>query len=279
MTTPVDVRAPDMPFVLFDVEVAEIEEVTPHLRRVAFTAPDLDQMTCAGRDQRVKLFFPLPGQDRPVVPVGREWFHDYRAIPAEHRPPIRTYTIRRFDRSLRMAWIEFVLHETGDQPCGPASSWIESARPGDRVALLAPNARCAQIGGWEYAPPREADYSLLIGDETALPAIAAILEGLDPDAVAHVVLEVGTRADVPPLHSAAKVEIDVVTRSGAAPGDPAVLLEALRRAELRPGRPYVWLAGESAMVRGVRRHLVGERGIPKGDIYFSGYWKLGSAIE
>lgn len=279
MNTAAALRAPDIPFVLFDIEVLDVEDITSQLRRVAFTAPDLDEMASAGRDQRVKLFFPLPGQASPVVPAGREWFTEYRAIPHERRPPIRTYTVRRFDRASRTVWIDFVRHESGSGACGPASAWVERARPGDQVALLAPNANCARISGWEYAPPEGTDYSLLIGDEAAIPAIASILEGLEPSTIAHVILEVGSERDVPPLHSAAKVELECVYRSGAPAGDPELLRGAVRAARLRPGRPYVWLAGESAMVRGVRRHLVGERDIPKADIYFSGYWKLGSAIE
>lgn len=271
-----DVRAPDMPYVLFDVEVCGVEDVTAHLRRVAFTAPDLDEMASGGFDQRVKLFFPLPGQERPVVPVGRDWFRDYRAIPQCERPPIRTYTVRSFDRARRTVWIEFVLHDHG---AGPAAEWVARARAGDRLALLAPNARRSPTSGWEFAPPQHADHSLLVGDEAALPAIGAILDDLAPHQRATVFLEVGGPQDVPPLHSPARVRVRYVYRGGAAAGNPRLLLEAVREAELPGERRYAWLAGESAMIRAVRRHLVRERGMPKSDIYFSGYWKLGSAIE
>lgn len=276
MSVAVDLRAPDMPYVLFDVEVSAVEDITPRLRRVAFTAPDLDEMASGGFDQRVKLFFPLPGQDRPVVPVGRDWFRDYRAIPDGERPPIRTYTVRSFDRSRRTVWIEFVLHDHGR---GPAAEWVARARPGDRLALLAPNAWCQTISGWEFAPPRYAEQSLLVGDEAALPAIGSILGDLAPHQRATVFLEVSGPQDVPPLPSAATVSMRYVYRAADPAGEPRRLLDAVRAAQPAGQRWYAWVAGESAMIRAVRRHLVRERGMAKSDVYFSGYWKLGAAIE
>jgi NADPH-dependent ferric siderophore reductase len=172
-------------------------------------------------------------------------------MPAARRPTVRNYTVRYADRARRRLDIDFVLH--GDS--GPASAWAGRARPGDRIGVLSDGCRYR---------PGDADWQLLIGDETALPAIASIHEGLRTPALTF--LEVGDAQDEVELVG----EVTWLHRSGPR---GARVLAALRALDFPGGVPYVWVAGESGLATSVRRHLVNERGIDKERIYFCGYWR------
>lgn len=273
MTTTTE--TPVQPYTLFRVEVVRTERLSPSMLRVTFGSPDLALCTSAGLDQRIKLFFPLDGQTDPVVPEGPEWFPEFRAMPDDIRPPIRTFTISGLRADQHEMDVDFVLH--GD--LGPASTWANRARPGDRIAILAPDVRYpAEITGYEYKPTEGTDWTLLAGDETALPAITRILSAMPADRPALVFLEVCSAREMRPLDCPAGVAVTWLCRGGA-PAGGGVLREAIARTEFPAGRPYAWLAGESSAVVDLRRHLVRERGLDKKDIYFSGYWLLGGAIE
>jgi NADPH-dependent ferric siderophore reductase len=267
-------EAPVQPYSLFRVEVVRTQRISPSMLRVTFGGPDLALCTSAGHDQRIKLFFPLPGQTDPIVPEGPDWFGEFRAMPDDVRPPIRTFTISGLRTDQHELDVDFVLH--GD--LGPASRWAGRAQPGDRIAILAPDARHPEILGYEYKPTEGSDWTLLAGDETALPAITQILAAMPADRHALVFLEVAPAQEMRPLDCPAGVHVTWLCRGGA-PAGGGVLKEAIARTEFPPGRPYAWLAGESSAVVELRRHLVKERGLDKKDVYFSGYWLLGGAIE
>lgn len=260
---------------LFRAEVVAVRQLTPHLRRVTFGGPELAGIVSAGLDQRVKLFFPLPGQPEPVVPDGEDWYARYRALPENVRPFMRTYTIRHFRPAVPELDVDIVVH--GDT--GPGSTWAGGAAPGDRVAILAPDAGHTPILGYEFRPPEDTDWVLLAGDETALPAIGAILETMPAGRQVLAFVEVDSLAEQLPLTSAADVSMTWLSRAGRPAVGGGLLCEAITRTALPDGRPYAWLAGESSAVKDLRRHLVNVRGIDKESIYFSGYWLLGSAIE
>ncbi|WP_291414543.1 siderophore-interacting protein [Actinophytocola sp.] len=267
------------PYALFRAEVVRTRQLTPHLRRITFGGPELADMVSAGLDQRIKLFFPLPGQDEPVVPRGENWYGEYRAMAEHERPFMRTYTIRHFRPAERELDVDIVLH--GDT--GPGSTWAGRATAGDRVAILAPDARHTPIVGYECKPPADTDWMLLAGDDTALPAITAIVESLPAGRGALVFLEVDSLAEMTPMDSAADVRLTWLSRGGrpaVGSADKAGLLrETIARTAFPDGKPYAWLAGESSAITDLRRHLVNERGVDKELIYFSGYWLLGSPIE
>jgi len=242
----------------FSAQVTRVTPLTPHMTRI--TLGGLEDFPGAGLDHRVKVFFPLPGEDRPVYPTGDDWWERWQREPV--RAVFRTYTIRRHRPELGEVDIDFVLH--GDE--GPGSRWASNARPGDHVGLWGPRA--------EYAPPPGTDWVLLAGDETALPAIGAILESLPRDATARVFVEVASPEERQHLDAPKGAEVRWVHRS-----DGESLLAAVREAGLPPGRPYAWVAAESSAVKQIRRHLVDDRGIDREAIYFSGYWKRGAAQE
>jgi NADPH-dependent ferric siderophore reductase len=263
------------PYSLFRAEVVSTERLSPAMLRVTFGGPDLAGCTSAGHDQRIKLFFPLAGQSEPVVPVGPDWYAEFRAMPDGVRPPIRTFTISGLRPERHELDVDFVLH--GD--LGPASTWAGRAKPGDRVAILGPDVRHEPITGYEYRPNADTDWTLLAGDETALPAIAAILAAMPADRHALVFLEVGSSHEMRPLPCDGRVHVTWLSRGGDHATGGGLLREAIARTEFPEGRPYAWLAGESSAVVDLRRHLVRERGLDKKDVYFSGYWLLGGAIE
>ena len=158
---------------LFEVALKERRVLSPSLDRMVFTGADVAHMKTEGPDQRIKVFFPLPGQDAPDVPSGEDWYARYRALPDDARPPMRTFTLRQLRAGECEVDVDFVLHGQ----TGPASRWATHARPGDRVVLLAPDADCADSSeGWEWKPPAGVGQVLLVADETALPAVAGILD-------------------------------------------------------------------------------------------------------
>ena len=243
------------------VTVTGTNTLTERMVRVTVSSDELADFAHDGPDQLVRLFLPV-GEEPPPLPVTREWWPELCAMPEATRPALRNYTVRRFDRATRELDIDFVLHGHGDE-AGPGSSWAATAAPGDKIGVLSDGA--------DYAPPADTEWQLIVGDEAALPAVAAILEELRSPAV--VLLEVADEADELPLTASETAAVAWVHRGDAQRGD--AVLAALRERELPTGAPYAWVAGESALATGVRRHLVNDRGIAKDRIYFCGYWRAG----
>ncbi|MFI6301878.1 siderophore-interacting protein [Amycolatopsis thailandensis] len=251
-----------------EAKVTGVRRLTPHMSRVTFSGASLvDQAP----DQYLKVFFPQPGQSEPVLPAplsGDEvysWYRTYLAMPDDVRPPMRTYTVRALRPSVQEVDIDFVLH--GDE--GPASTWASGASEGDKVAFLGPHGL--------YDVPEGTNWQLLIGDETAIPAIGAIVEALPAGTRALVYVEIGDREDRQVFETQGTVELHWVVR-GSQPIGEAVL-DAVRKAELPGGTAYAWISGEAKMVKLARRHLVRERGIDKRAICFTGYWRQGMSEE
>jgi NADPH-dependent ferric siderophore reductase len=244
------------------VTVSRVTELTPHLVRVTLVGDDLANLATEGPAAQVKLLFPAPGEDSPTLPVagpaGLAW-------PAGRPLPVlRTYTPRRFDPVARELDIDFVLHDRG----GTASSWARRARPGDRMVVAAGRGR--------YQPDPAADWHLVAGDETALPAIATIVAALPAGTGAMVFVEVAGPDERLALESPADLHMTWLYRDGAAPGEALEL--ALRRADLPAGDGRVFVAAEAGAVRRIRRHLLAERALGKEQLYTRGYWTAGSQL-
>ncbi len=234
--------------------------VSPRLLRVTLGGADLADFVSASFDDHVKVFFPAPGADKPVLPeVGPNGIVFPEGQP---RPAARDYTPRRYDATRQELDIEFVLH--GD---GPASTWAAQAQPDQYLGVGGPRG--------SFVIPHDFDWHLLIGDDTALPAIARRLEELGAGTRAVVVLEVADAAAQIALTSEASIAVHWLHRQDAAEG--SLLEPALRGLALPDGEGYVWAAGEAAAMRTVRQHLVNERGIGKARIRASAYWKRGDA--
>ncbi|MCL7429961.1 siderophore-interacting protein [Streptomyces sp. YS415] len=263
-------------FRFFSLRVVRTRRLGPSLVRVTFGGEELRDFHSDGRDQSLSLFLPHPGQDAPAVPVelGDGWWQGWRDLPEDVRAVMRSYTLRELRREPDEIDIDFVLHE----PAGPASGWAARAAAGDRVLLIGPAV--ADNRAIRFRPPADTDLMVLWGDETAVPAVCAIVESLPAGTRARVWLEVRHFGDIQEPVTEADAEITwLVRQDQGAEGSP-MALDALRDAQLPPAEhPYVWIAGESGCVKALRRHFVGERGIDRRRVTFVGYWRRGLTEE
>ncbi|MBE1492951.1 NADPH-dependent ferric siderophore reductase [Amycolatopsis lexingtonensis] len=250
---------------MLTLEVRANTAPSPSFRTITLGGPDLADLEPAGHDQAVRLFFPRAGQDRLRMPTpdNEGWMAEVLMLPKSRRPWVRNYTIRRARPG--EIDIEFALHD-GD---APAASWARRARPGDPAGVF--------DLGVSYLPPPGVPWQLLAGDESAVPAILAILDHAPAGLVAEVFLEVPSAADVREVEVPAGVRVRWLPRARAEDRPGELALSALVAADLPPGPAYAWVAGEAALATGARRHLVRERGWAKGDIAFLGYWRQGRA--
>jgi NADPH-dependent ferric siderophore reductase len=268
------------PFRFFSLHVVRTRQISSSLVRVSFSGEDLRHFFSDGRDQSLSLFLPQPGQSEPAVPFelgwgsprsseaesGGGWWQGWRELPDDVRAVMRSYTLRALRREPDEIDIDFVLHT----PAGPACAWAARAAAGDRVVLLGP--AIADNRAIRFRPPQDTDLVVLWGDESALPAIASILESLPAGQRTRVWLQVHDAGDVQELATAADAEITWTV--GESP------LDALRGAQLPPAaHPYVWIAGESGSVKALRRHFVRERGVDRRRVTFVGYWRQGLTEE
>jgi NADPH-dependent ferric siderophore reductase len=256
------------------LQVRRVEHVTPRLLRVTLAGDDLEGFTSAAFDDHVKVFFPAPGQDRPELPqLGPNGPGGPGGPDATDTPPTarRDYTPRRYDPATRELDIEFALHGHG-----PAAQWAAQARAGQYLGVGGPRGSMVMEGDF--------DGYLMVGDETALPAIARRLEELPAGARVWVVAEVADAKEEQTFRTLADLTVRWVHRGAlddavspgpaASPGDAVVA--ALRDLRLPDGDVYAWVAAESSVAKAVRAYLVGERGLNKAWVKAAGYWRRGA---
>ncbi|GAA3437457.1 siderophore-interacting protein [Kutzneria kofuensis] len=247
------------------VTVTRVRQVSPRTRRLTFGGPELADFTSVAPDQQVKLFFGRNGEPRPWVPQPPSdgdvmgWYRSYLAVPEERRPWMRAYSVRAHRAEASEIDIDFLLHDVD----GPATRWAATAEPGDVVGLLGPTES-------HLVRPGPYDWTLFAGDQSALPAIAASLAALPAGAKALAYIQVADENEVQELPSPADADVRWV-HSG--------LVDAVCAAEFPDGDVFAWLAGEASVVKALRRHLVGDRGVPKNMIAFSGYWRVDATHE
>lgn len=231
--------------------------LTPRMLRVVLGGPELADFDSTGSDQRIKLCLPRPG--RPT-PLGRDRAEVF-ALPREQQPKQRTYTVRWFDPAAHELAIDFVVHEHE----APGASWISTAATGDQVVAVGPSP--------SYAPDRAADRLVLAGDETALPAMLAMVGELAPQARVQVFAEVADAAEEQEVRTEADVSWTWLHRDGVAAGRSTLLEDAVRAADLGP-RPDVWAGAESAAVQRIRVHCQDVLGLDRRRVYALAYWRL-----
>ena len=307
MTTPSTTVAP---WRLFRTVVGAVEDLSPNLRRIRFVGRELEHFADPGLDQRIKILF---GAWPVIHDSAEDWYAAWLGLPEDVRPAMRTYTTRRVTHAPAGSSVDvdMVLHDDA----GPAGDWATRAEVGDEAMLVGPDRRfTGDPGGRAFTLPVEAGQVLLVGDETALPAIARILEDLavadQPGLRVTALVEVSTAADCLDLTAPDGAQVVWLVRSGrphwfaldravrswtmvaAGAGTPSEsahskadedeLLwevpeadEASASTSLRGA--YVWVAAEQGVVRGIRRHLLGEIGLGRGQVALMGYWRLGRA--
>ncbi|WP_431773418.1 siderophore-interacting protein [Streptomyces cucumeris] len=249
-------------------QVVRTDRLTPHMVRVVLGGDGLAGFE-AGEwtDHYVKLLFPAPGVSYPE-PFDIERIR--AEFPRAQWPVTRTYTVRAWDPAAHELTLDFVVH--GDE--GLAGPWAAGAEPGQEIHLLGP--------GGAYAPSADADWHLLVGDESALPAIATALErlaaapggsGSADRAPVRAFVEVAGPEEEHKLTVPEGAEITWLHR-GAAPVGGA-LVDAVRSLEFPPGQVHAFVHGEAGFVKEIRRHLRLERQVPREWLSISGYWRRG----
>lgn len=311
--------------ILDRVMVRSVDRVSPSYVRVELGGDCLAEFGADGPflDQRIKLIFPNAAGSLPRLNGWDEsWWSQWQQVPESERGAIRTYTVRDLvgvGAETRLV-VDIVVHEPSrGEPEGAGNAWALGAQVGDELIVLGPR-RGHDFGGIEWLPG-DASRLLIVGDETAAPAIRGILRDLPADARGVALIETVSDADVyddvvapagvnvqwfprngrprgAELHAAA---VGHVTDGDVAPAPPVAddevedLLwetpifsasgEQVAEATTVPtsGAPhaglYAWIAGESKVVTGLRRHLVNELGVDRRQVSFMGYWREGVAMR
>jgi NADPH-dependent ferric siderophore reductase len=296
--------------------VHTVERLSPTFVRVTFAAEAFIELpTQISFDTRFKVIFPGATGAFPEIPQAPEhWYANWQIMPDDQRPQMRTYTIREIvtdGDDVRLV-ADFVVHaDDVEHPAGPGCRWALAAKPGDRVQVIAPHRR-TEYGGSEF-DPGEHHTLLVIGDETAVPAIGRILADLGPGYTGQVFIEVPTADDFLDLKPPEGLSVHWLARGEERYGRRLVTevrrhlaLPALDTDEQVPdltsaqeidlwetprysssgenvekhleGQPighdlYAWIAGESWTVKALRRALVKELEIERGQVAFMGYWR------
>ncbi|MFD7018691.1 siderophore-interacting protein [Streptomyces sp. NPDC059161] len=242
-----------------EARVVRTERLTPHMVRVVLGGESLAAFTVGEHtDHYIKLLFPAPGVSYPE-PFDMERIR--AEFPREQWPSTRAYTVRAWDAELGELTVDFVVH--GDE--GLAGPWATSVQAGETVRFLGP--------GGGYAPDPAADWHLLAGDESALPAIAAAMERMPAGAVVRAFVEVTGPEEEQKITTPDGATVTWLHRGEAAVGSQ--LVTAVKELEFPPGDVHAFVHGEAGFVKDLRRLLRVERGVPRERLSISGYWRLG----
>lgn len=235
------------------LQVLRVTELTPRMRRITLGGPELQGFVSLGSDDHVKLLFAMSAQEQAAVEA-RNLGRDGGA-----RPTMREYTPRRVDLAAGELDIDFVLH--GD---GPASTWAAQAVPGHELNIAGPRA--------SMVVPDIFDSYLLIGDETAIPAIARRLDELPAGRQVLAVIQIEDEQERQPLPSKAQVEVIWVRRHDE---DLLALLENLA---LPQGKLYSWVALEKTLTRQAKALLLA-KGAQEDALKAAAYWRADASAD
>ncbi|MCV7148926.1 siderophore-interacting protein [Mycobacterium riyadhense] len=261
---------------LHSFEVVGSRQLAPHMVRVLLGGNGFETFVPSDfTDSYVKLVFVADDIDVAGLPQPLT-LDSFADLHPQKRPSVRTITVRSVDTADRRIALDIVTH--GDH--GVVGQWAAAAQPGQRVYLMGP--------GGAYTPDPAADWHLLAGDESALPAIAVALEALPANAIGKAFIEVAGPDDEIALAAPESVEVNWVYRGGRADlvpedraGDHAPLIEAVTTAQWLPGQVHVFIHGEAqAVMHNLRPYVRNERGVAgKWASSISGYWRRGRTEE
>jgi NADPH-dependent ferric siderophore reductase len=250
------------------LRVLAVADVTPGMRRVTLGGPELAAHVASngfpvaafrsdGFDDEFKLLLTNPELGVALGPAQADGVLDWARYD---EMVVRTYTVRAWRPEQGEVDVDLVLHGTG-----PATTWAREARVGDAVQIAGPKGSSGH--------PEGADWTLIAGDETALPSIGRWLENWPEGARAQVFIEVGERSHRQDLPVPPGVEVTWLFRDGAAPGSTTLLFDALTAADWWDGTAFAWVAGEALTLTPIRRWLRREKGLGKEQVDVTGYWR------
>ena len=260
---------------LHTFEVVRSEQLTSHMIRIVLGGSGFDTFNPSNfTDSYVKLVFVADDVEMAALPrpLTLDSFAD---LPAAKRPVVRTMTVRRADPAARQIAIDVAVH--GEH--GTAGLWAATAEPGQPAYLMGPSGA--------YTPDPAADWHLLAGDETALPAISVALEALPASAIGQVFIETAEPQDEIALTAPGGVQINWIFRGGRADlvgedraGDQAPLIKAVKSAHWLPGQVHAFVHGEAqAVMHNLRPYIRKDRGVDAKWASISGYWRRGRTEE
>ena len=229
------------------LEVRRKEFITPHMLRVTLGGPGLDGFPDDSDGGYIKL--------RVAEPDGEAG-----------KPLVRTYTVRHYDAEARELDVDFVIHESD----GPAADWAVTCKPGDEIKVGGP--------GPKKLLDFSADWFLLVGDMSALPAISANIERMEPDAKGYVLLEIIDEGDKQELDFPQNLEVEWIVNSNPE-RENSVLLDRVKALQWLQGRPSVWVAGEFSQSLAIRTFMKAERDVTRDQMYASSYWQIGQTED
>jgi NADPH-dependent ferric siderophore reductase len=265
---------------LLHLSVLRTERLAPHWMRVTLGGGDIDGFEPLGYDQWFRIFLPVGGDEGleriPAKAHKLLGYLRYLRIPEGVRPVMRSYTVRAY-RAIGPSGgaeidVDFVLHGTGPT-AGPASRWAETAEAGESVVII--------DEGLGFNPARGVDRVLLLADETGVPAVAGVCASLPAGATGVAILEAPSADDVLEFDAPAGIDVRWIARpAGVRPGVAALdALRALAETDLPWAGAHAFIVGEQSLPTSARRHLVGERGVPKDAVSFVGYWRATAAAS
>ena len=300
----------------YRAQVQSITQLSTHFVRVSFSGVDFEHFAPHALDQRIKFVFPRDeqsfselGVDDETVLASGTWYERWRGLDETRRSPLRTYTVRAFDPITRTLHVDFVVHTEAGVPVGPGAQWLSTVQAGEELIIVGPDVRSPDSRQGIDWRPGNATTLLLLGDETAAPAIASILETIPAHHNATALIEVPSSDDALPLDTGSNVRVQYLAREGAPIGallgpaldtwiaeNPATVANAAtantqQLADIdvntetlwdspeaqHDGGFYAWIAGESAVIKQLRRTLVTHHKIDRSRVAFMGYWRLGQA--
>ncbi|MGO1543007.1 MAG: siderophore-interacting protein [Gulosibacter sp.] len=249
------------------LEVLRREQLTPHMVRLFIGGPHFEKFNANDfTDPYIKIFFAKPelGLEPPYnVAELRE------SLAPDDLPVTRTYTVREVNAEEQWISVDFVIHGDSD---GLAAPWAAAVEPGERVVFAGP--------GGGYAPDPTADWHLLAGDESALPAIASSLEAMSEDATGVALIEVGGKEDEQPIRKPAGIDLQWVYRGeNEEPGTSDVLVDAVKNVPWREGRVQVFAHGEREAIKKLRDVFFKGHDLERKQVSISGYWAYGRTEE
>lgn len=243
-------------------DVVRAERISPHFVRVTLGGADLADWRHLGFDQWFRLAVPTTDEtrfDNLSERFGMGGYLKYLTLPKSTRPVIRNYTVREYRPETGELDIDFVVH--GED--GVAGPWAASLPTGQPVALI------DQGCGYRDPPASEV---VLVGDESAMPAILGILRDMDRGTRGTAIIEIPDTADAQETYAPIGMDVRWVVRGVRDRVGDRALAELHGLGPVAP-TAYAFAAGESKLATGARRHLVAQ-GVPKDRITFCGYWKL-----